>query len=73
MCATLVVLGILLSLSGADHVYTAIRKPTNFKSITNFPLINKQDVDKLLKKAIDLSDCEFPPDFSASIKVACRN
>ncbi|GBC52533.1 hypothetical protein RIR_e44755_A0A2I1FHF7_9GLOM [Rhizophagus irregularis DAOM 181602=DAOM 197198] len=45
MYATLAVLGISLSLSGADH----------------------QDVDKLLTKAIDLANCEFPPDFSASV------
>jgi len=61
MHATLVVLGTSLSLLDADHVYTAISKRINFERITNFPSINEQDVDNLLKKAIDLSDCEIPP------------
>ena len=62
MRATLVVLGTSLSLSDADHVHTAISKHTNFRRITNFPSINEQDVNNLLKKAIDLSGCEIPPD-----------
>jgi len=75
--ATLVVLGTSMTLSDADHVYTAISKPTNLKRITKFPLINEQDVVNLLKKAIDLSDCEIStakrrrltgrPRFSASV------
>jgi guanylate kinase len=59
--ATLVVLGTSLSLSNADHVYTSVSKPTNFEKITSFPSINEQNVDNLLKKAIDLSDCEISP------------
>ncbi|CAG8649474.1 6880_t:CDS:1, partial [Paraglomus occultum] len=61
MCATLVVLGTSLSLADADHVYTAVGKKTNFEKITNFPSLDEQDVDNLLKNAIDLSDCEIPP------------
>ncbi|KAK3843870.1 MAG: hypothetical protein J3R72DRAFT_102530 [Linnemannia gamsii] len=37
MQATLVILGTALSLQDADHVYSAIAKPTNFSRITDFP------------------------------------
>ncbi|CAI2176664.1 15449_t:CDS:2 [Funneliformis geosporum] len=61
MHATLVVLGTSLSLSDADQVSSAVDKKTNFQKIINFPKLNEQDVDNLLKYAIDLSECVIPP------------
>ncbi|KAF9113343.1 hypothetical protein BGW39_003795, partial [Mortierella sp. 14UC] len=43
MQATLVILGTALSLQDADHVYSAIAKPTNFSRITEFPRFDEND------------------------------
>lgn len=59
--ATLVILGTSLSLLDADHVYTTIGTPTNFISITEFPFLKEDDVNKMLSDLIDLSDCVIPP------------
>ncbi|KAG9070410.1 hypothetical protein KI688_009747 [Linnemannia hyalina] len=61
MRATLVILGTALSLQDADHVYSAIAKPTNFSRITEFPRFNEKDVIKTHSKLVDMSDCEIPP------------
>lgn len=41
--ATLVILDTALSLQDADHVYSAIAKPTNFSKITDFPRFDEND------------------------------
>ncbi|KAI8356285.1 hypothetical protein B0O80DRAFT_23814 [Mortierella sp. GBAus27b] len=61
MRATLVILGTALSLQDADHVYSAIAKPTNFSRITEFPQFDENDVDKILSDLVDMSDCDLPP------------
>ncbi|KAG9071278.1 hypothetical protein KI688_008824 [Linnemannia hyalina] len=61
MQSTLVILGTALSLQDADHVCSAIAKPINFTRITEFPLFNEADVDKLLSDLVDMSGCEIPP------------
>ncbi|KAG9067634.1 hypothetical protein KI688_012419 [Linnemannia hyalina] len=61
MQSTLVILGTALSLQDADHVCSAIAKPINFTRITEFPLFNETDVDKLLSDLVDMSGCEIPP------------
>ncbi|KAF9152038.1 hypothetical protein DFQ26_001032, partial [Actinomortierella ambigua] len=60
MQATLVILGTALSLQNADHVYSAIGKPTNFTEITAFPQFDEIEIGKMLSGLIDLSDCEIP-------------
>ncbi|KAG0277857.1 hypothetical protein BGZ96_002687 [Linnemannia gamsii] len=60
MRATLVILGTALSLQDADHVYSAIAKPTNFSRITEFPQFDQNDVNKMLSELVDMSDCEIP-------------
>ncbi|KAF9415354.1 hypothetical protein BGZ94_000118 [Podila epigama] len=60
MQATLVILGTALSLQDADHVYTAVGKPTNFIRITDFPVFDQEDVSKMLSELVDLTDCEIP-------------
>src|SRR5262249_37886595 len=57
MRATLVVLGTSLSLSNADHVYTAISKPENFLRIVKFPSVNEDLVEETLKRTLDLEGC----------------
>ncbi|KAG9067627.1 hypothetical protein KI688_012412 [Linnemannia hyalina] len=61
MRATLVIIGTALSLQDADHVYSAIAKPTNFSRITEFPRFDEKDVIKIHSKLVDMSDCEIPP------------
>ncbi|KAF9198853.1 hypothetical protein BGZ49_000218 [Haplosporangium sp. Z 27] len=55
--ATLIVLGTSLSLGSAEHVYSAIGKPENFLKIVNFPLSDKDDVEKMLKRTLNLDGC----------------
>lgn len=59
--AMLVILGTALSLQDADHVYSAIAKPTNFSRITDFPHFNENEVNKMLLELVDMSDCEILP------------
>ncbi|KAG0041795.1 hypothetical protein BGZ90_009653, partial [Linnemannia elongata] len=59
--ATMVILGTALSLQDADHVYTAVGKETNFIRITDFPLFDEHEVNKILSDLVDLSGCEIPP------------
>ncbi|KAF9536613.1 hypothetical protein EC957_010310 [Mortierella hygrophila] len=61
MQATLVILGTALSLQDADHVCSTIVKPINFTRITEFPLFDETDVDKLLSDLVEMSDCAIPP------------
>ncbi|KAF9080254.1 hypothetical protein BGX23_002406, partial [Mortierella sp. AD031] len=58
--ATLVILGTALSLHDADHVHSAVGKPTNFTKITDFPHFDENDVNKMLSDLIDMSDCDIP-------------
>ncbi|KAG0012793.1 hypothetical protein BGZ81_001385, partial [Podila clonocystis] len=58
--ATLVMLGTSLSLKGADHVYSAVGKRTNFHRIMKFPLFDDQDVEDVLSELVDISDCTLP-------------
>ncbi|KAG0203112.1 hypothetical protein BGX28_004507 [Mortierella sp. GBA30] len=60
MQATLVILGTALSLQDADHVYSAIAKPTNFSRITEFPKFSESDVDRILSDLTDMGDCAIP-------------
>ncbi|KAF8922885.1 hypothetical protein BGZ47_005241, partial [Haplosporangium gracile] len=53
MRATLVILGTALSLQDADHVYSAIAKPTNFSRITEFPRFDEGDVNEMLSELVD--------------------
>ncbi|RUO96863.1 hypothetical protein BC936DRAFT_141333, partial [Jimgerdemannia flammicorona] len=63
MCATLVVLGTSLTLMYANHVYSAISKPDDrFAKVTSFPSCDELQVELLLGKIIDISDCEIPPE-----------
>ncbi|KAL1920655.1 uncharacterized protein VTP21DRAFT_1032 [Calcarisporiella thermophila] len=55
--ATLIVLGTSLSLGNAEHVYTAIGKPENFLKIVNFPSSDGEDVERMLKRTLNLDDC----------------
>lgn len=61
MQSTLVILGTALSLQDADHIYTAVGKPTNFIRITDFPIFDQEDVGKMLSGLVDLTECEIPP------------
>ncbi|KAG0268150.1 hypothetical protein BGZ95_002588 [Linnemannia exigua] len=61
MRATLVILGTALSLQDADHVYSAIAKPTNLSRITEFPRFDEIEVNKMLSELVDMSGCEIPP------------
>ncbi|KAK3837562.1 MAG: hypothetical protein J3R72DRAFT_423531 [Linnemannia gamsii] len=56
MRATLVILGTALSLQDADHVYSAIAKPTNFSRITEFPQFDDNDGPSLIVLNMDLVD-----------------
>ncbi|RUP43600.1 hypothetical protein BC936DRAFT_136959, partial [Jimgerdemannia flammicorona] len=63
MSATLVVLGTSLTLMDAQHVYSAISKPDDrFAKVTSFPWCDELQVELLLGKIIDISDCEIPPE-----------
>ncbi|KAK3810466.1 MAG: hypothetical protein J3R72DRAFT_480919 [Linnemannia gamsii] len=57
LSATLVILGTALSLQDADHVYSAIAKPTNFSRITEFPQFDDNDEVAL---SLCLMNLSFP-------------
>jgi hypothetical protein len=58
--ATLVVLGMSLSLQDAEHMYSAVGKRTNFHRILQFPSFDEQDVEDAISKLVDISDCTLP-------------
>jgi len=57
--ATLVVLGTSLSLANADHVQTAIAKQEYFLRIVDFPLVTESLVEELLKRTLNLENCDI--------------
>ena len=56
--ATLIILG-TLTIQHAEQIYSAVGKPTSFERIFKFILVNNEGVETILKRQINLDDCDF--------------